>query len=84
MNAQQWRDEYLARVDENNAIFPFKELYMKQREDLLQTEPPPTPVHNAGTTQETLRRLGVSYPSSYDQHLAQVISYLRTTGFLPL
>jgi len=84
MNAQQWRDEYLARVDENNAIFPFKELYMKQREDLLQTEPPPTPVHNAGTTQETLRRLGVSYPSSYDQHLAQVISHLRKTGFLPL
>ena len=84
MNARQWRDEYLARVDENNAIFPFKELYLKQREDLLQTEPPPTPAHNAGATQETLRRLGVAYPSSYDQPLDQVISYLRTTGFLPL
>ena len=36
IDAQQWRDEYLSRVDENNALFPFKELYLKQREDLLE------------------------------------------------
>jgi hypothetical protein len=26
--------------------------------------------------------LGIYYPSSYDQQLARVINYLRTTGFL--
>ena len=82
IDAQQWRDEYLSRVNEDNALFPFKELYLKQREDLLKTEPPLIPANNAGAIQETLRRLGVFYPSSYDQHLAQVINYLRTTGFL--
>lgn len=27
MDARQWRDEHLARVAEDNALFPFKELY---------------------------------------------------------
>ena len=82
MDARQWRDEHLARVAEDNALFPFKELYSKQREDLVPSAQPPSPANNATATQETLRGLGVYYPTSYDQHLAQVINYLRTTGFL--
>lgn len=79
-------DEWLRRlekIDETNALFPLSEFYLKERKDLIDPESHAPVAQDASTTQETLRKLGVSYLRDYTPYVRTLISYLKDTGFLP-
>ncbi len=78
----EWRKQ-LERIDETNALFPLSQLYLEERKDLIDPESHASAARGSSTTQETLRKLGVSYLSDYTRYLPILIGYLKQTGFLP-
>ncbi len=82
VRVDEWR-KHLESVDETNALFPLRELYLKERKDLIDPESHAPSAQDASTTQEALRKLGVSYLRDYTRYVPTLIGYLKDTGFLP-
>ncbi len=80
VSVDEWRRR-LERIDESNALFPLREIYLKERMDLIDPESHPPAAQNSSTTQEALRKLGVSYLRDYARYLPTVVGYLKNTGF---
>ncbi len=78
----EWRRR-LETIDETNALFPLSEIYLKERKDLIAPESHAPTQQDASTTQEALRKLGVSYLGDYTRYVPTLIGYLKNTGFLP-
>ena len=77
----EWQ-KHLERIDETNALFPLSQLYLEERKDLIDPASHAPAVLNSSTTQETLRKLGVSYLRDYTRYIPTLIGYLEKTGFL--
>jgi amino acid adenylation domain-containing protein/thioester reductase-like protein len=82
VSVDEWR-KHLESVDETNALFPLRELYLRERKDLIDPETHPPAAQNASKTLDVLRRLGVSCLRDYTRYLPIQIGYLKNTGFLP-
>lgn len=78
-----WREKYLARIDEDNAMYPFKEFYLKERKDLVARNWRKFSGWNSREAQEKLRTAGISFPGDYAAYAGVFFSYLVQTGFLP-
>ena len=78
-----WREQYLARIDETNALYPLRAFYTEPAKTSPAGSWPPFARWNAGETQAKLKALDVHYPSAYDEHIRKVTAYLKRTGFLP-
>jgi thioester reductase-like protein len=79
-------DEWQKRLegtDETNALFPLKEFYLRDREDLIDLESHAVTVPDSSTTREILRKLGFAYLQDYAPYVPTAIGYLKTKGFLP-
>ena len=78
LEAEIWKREYLQFIDETNALFPFKELYLDQKINSNQS------IKNLDSDiiQKKLKDLGVHYPSCYRVLISTYYSYLKNIGFL--
>ncbi|MGA2223061.1 MAG: amino acid adenylation domain-containing protein [Syntrophobacteraceae bacterium] len=81
VSVDEWRKR-LERIDETNALFPLREVYLKERMDLIDPESHVPAAQDSSTTQEALRKLGVSYLRDYARYIPAVAGYLKNSGFL--
>ncbi len=75
-----WRGR-LEGIDETNALFPLRAIYLNERKDFIDPESHPHTSQDSATTQKALQNLGVHYPREYTGYLPIVASYLKKTGF---
>ncbi|RJR35907.1 MAG: amino acid adenylation domain-containing protein, partial [Desulfobacteraceae bacterium] len=80
VSVDEWRNR-LERIDETNALFPLRELYLQARMDLIDPESHAPATQDSSTTQAALRKLGVSYLRDYARYLQTVVGYLKESGF---
>jgi hypothetical protein len=77
-----WREKYLARIDEDNAMYPFKEFYIKERKDLMSRNWRKSSSGHSREVQEKLQGYGIFYPQDYAGYTGVFLSYLVGKGFL--
>jgi len=78
ISPQQWFEEYLPYLTENNALFPLKELYQAQAEVSLYG--PDFKFENSGS-RKLLSDLDIDYPDNYVEMINTQLSYLDKKGF---
>jgi hypothetical protein len=81
VSVDEWRKR-LESVDETNALFPLRELYLRERKDLIDPESHAPAVQDASAAREALNRPGVSYLRDYTRYISTQITYLKNSGFL--
>lgn len=77
-----WRGR-LEGIDETNALFPLRAIYLNERKDFIDPESHPQTSQDSSTTQKAVQDLGVLYPREYVRYLPIVVGYLKKTGFFP-
>jgi amino acid adenylation domain-containing protein/thioester reductase-like protein len=82
VSLDEWRGR-LEGIDETNALFPLRAIYLNERTDFIEPESHPQTSQDSSTTQKTLQDLGVLYPREYARYLPIVVDYLKKTGFFP-
>lgn len=70
----KWQKEHLSNIDESNAFYPLKALYMGKFENKLKK-------YDTKKTQNLLKRLGIEYPKDYTQLLKLYTTFSNKIKF---
>lgn len=70
----KWQKEHLSNIDESNALYPLKALYMGKFENKLKK-------YDTKKTQNLLKRLGIEYPKDYTQLLKLYTTFSNKIKF---
>jgi thioester reductase-like protein/amino acid adenylation domain-containing protein len=83
INPVLWRDEYLAKVGQKNALYPLAAFYLSHEgSDMVQELPSlSTSVQNENA-KVMMEELGIRYPKITAELLTRYFQYLHTEGFI--
>ncbi len=79
IDPQKWRNDYISNLNENNALYPLRELYMTptgNEETTVDIQP------YSVKTQHILNTLGTAFPNDYQSLIPIYTDYLKKLGFL--
>ena len=81
MKASKWKQEYLTKIDESNALFNLLPLHMNPQVEWIQNLSAICRVCD-NNTQAALNKLNLVYPEINNDLLNKYISFLRETKFI--
>ena len=79
VSLKRWREKYLNKINESNAMYALKELYLNKSPNNMGT---PTPSRLTLETQKQLKSMSISYPSNYPELIKIYVRYLKKERFL--
>ena len=78
-----WKENYLQRADESNAMYPLRGFYLNAKQDPLAHQWKPFFGHNSSQVQDCLSQTSIRYPRDYAPYLQVLLRYLTSSNFLP-
>ena len=76
ISTNEWRDNYLKSIDESNALYTLRDLYMQHDAD-------PQPFHfDCNASHALLTKLGVKYLDNYAEQINIYMEYLKNSNFI--
>jgi amino acid adenylation domain-containing protein/thioester reductase-like protein len=76
ISPEEWRDQYIKHIAEDNALYPLKEMYTGEHVDLEQFH------FETRETQKCLKDLDVHYPENYVEQITIYLTYLKERAFI--